>query len=83
MCEQSSLREDDFCTQEEINKTHKVKSKKKNRKEEEKLKNLRKIKDNKGSDQDYDSDQYIGLTDKENMTIWYDEINETTVSLNV
>lgn len=32
---------------------------------------------------DYDSDQYNGLTDKENMTAWDDEVNGTTVSLNV
>lgn len=31
---------------------------------------------------DYDSDQYNGLTDKENMTAWDDEVNGTTLSLN-
>ncbi|EZA55099.1 hypothetical protein X777_05354 [Ooceraea biroi] len=40
----------------------------------------RKIK-KKGSDLDYDSDQYLGLTNKENMSAWYDEVNGRTIKM--
>lgn len=87
---EQSLLQDDFCIKvlAKNNKTtQKAKSnKKKQRKKAKKIKSQRKIKEknkNKGSDLDYDSDQYIGLTDKENMTTWNDEVSGTTVSLDV
>ncbi|XP_067211687.1 uncharacterized protein [Linepithema humile] len=85
---EQSLLQDDFCIKvlAKNNKTtQKAKSnKKKQRKKAKKIKSQRKIKEknkNKGSDLDYDSDQYIGLTDKENMTTWNDEVSGTTIKM--
>lgn len=86
------LLQDDFCTQvfvENNDQTHKAKhqkTKSKKKGKEKKQSTFKKSKKDekkktKGSDLDYDSDQYIGLTEKENMTTWNDEVNGTIVSL--
>ncbi|XP_071577316.1 uncharacterized protein [Temnothorax nylanderi] len=89
--EQSPLQEDDLCMQVSTeNKTHKAnnpKAKGKKKKQKKKAKKTKKpTKDqekgkNKRSDLDYDSDQFVKLTDKENMTAWDDEVNGTTIKM--